>query len=91
MHLLYVLFITLFLIFAGLGASNRPSVSSIVGQITCQVPYLQRHLSEVSLHHVRNVTIFRFYLFSIFLKWQPCHFPVMAFCLVVLIFLDVFQ
>ena len=29
--------------------STRPSVSSIVGHITCQVPYLQRQVSEVSL------------------------------------------
>lgn len=40
----------------GLGISNRPSVSSIVGQITCQVPYLQRHLSEVSLHQVPKMS-----------------------------------
>ena len=26
-----------------------------------------------------------------FLKWQPCHFPVMALCFVVLIYLNVFQ
>jgi hypothetical protein len=33
----------------GVGGSARPSVTSIVGQITCQVPYLQRQVSEVSL------------------------------------------
>ena len=29
--------------------STRPSVTSIVGQITCQVPYLQRQVSVASL------------------------------------------
>ena len=28
---------------------------------------------------------------EIFLKWQPCHFPLMAFCFVVLIYLHVHQ
>lgn len=33
----------------GLAGSTRPSMTSIVGQITCQVPYLQRHVSFASL------------------------------------------
>lgn len=33
----------------GLAGSTRPSVTSIVGQITCQVPYLQRQVSVASL------------------------------------------
>ena len=63
--------IEIFLIHLGLGASNRPSVSSIVGQITCQVPYLQRHLSEVSLHHVRTfVTIIRLEVTTHTSRWK---------------------
>ena len=36
--------------------STRPSVSSIVGHITCQVPYLQRQVSEISLVPVSSIT-----------------------------------
>ena len=32
-----------------------------------------------------------YYVHDLFLKWQPCHFPVMALCFVVLIYLYVFQ
>ena len=34
--------------------SKRPSMTSIVGQITCQVPYLQRQVSMASLLVVRK-------------------------------------
>ena len=45
-----------------------------------------------ALHAVRWSNFFYIKLsFSVFLKWQPCHFPVMAFCFVVLIYLNVFQ
>ena len=36
--------------------SKRPSMTSIVGQITCQVPYLQRQVSMASLLVVRKNT-----------------------------------
>ena len=40
----------------GLNAhSKRPSMTSIVGQITCQVPYLQRQVSMASLLVVRKI------------------------------------
>ena len=39
----------------GLAASKRPSMTSFVGQITCQVPYLQRQVSMASLLVVRNI------------------------------------
>lgn len=38
----------------GLASSKRPSMTSIVGQITCQVPYLQRQVSMASLLAVRK-------------------------------------
>ena len=41
----------------------------------------------VSFHWTFQKVLYREFLF---LKWQPCHFPVMAFCFVVLIFPNLF-
>ena len=42
--------------------SKRPSMTSIVGQITCQVPYLQRQVSMASLLVVRKITYIAIYI-----------------------------
>ena len=50
----------------GLAGSTRPSMTSIVGQITCQVPYLQRHVSFASLMAVSPFdTLYSLFLFSL--------------------------
>ena len=44
--------------------STRPSVTSIVGQITCQVPYLQRQVSVASLGPVSFIYTIPMYIES---------------------------